>query len=76
MKKYEVDKIRNVGILGHGSDGKTSLADAILFDTGMNNRMGDDDCTTAAAIHPPHRVQPEDVKPPKIPGNGGSGLES
>jgi elongation factor G len=40
MKKYEVDKIRNVGIFGHGSDGKTSLADALLFDTGMNNRMG------------------------------------
>ena len=40
MKKYEVDKIRNVGIFGHGGDGKTSLADALLFDTGMNNRMG------------------------------------
>src|SRR4030042_2686159 len=40
MKKYEVEKIRNVGIFGHGSDGKTSLADTILFDTGMNNRIG------------------------------------
>jgi elongation factor G len=40
MKKFEVDKIRNVGIFGHGGDGKTSLADALLFDTGMNNRMG------------------------------------
>jgi elongation factor G len=40
MKKYEVEKIRNVGLFGHGSDGKTSLADAILFDTGMNNRIG------------------------------------
>jgi len=40
MKKHEVDTIRNVGIFGHGNDGKTALADAILFDTGMNNRMG------------------------------------
>jgi elongation factor G len=40
MKKYEVEQIRNVGIFGHGGDGKTSLADAILFDTGMTNRMG------------------------------------
>jgi elongation factor G len=40
MKKYEVEKIRNVGIFGHGGDGKTALADAILFDTGMTNRMG------------------------------------
>jgi elongation factor G len=40
MKKYEVEKIRNVGIFGHGGDGKTTLADAILFDTGVNTRMG------------------------------------
>lgn len=40
MKRYEVEKIRNVGIFGHGGEGKTSLADAILFDTGMNNRLG------------------------------------
>ncbi|MBW2039846.1 MAG: elongation factor G [Deltaproteobacteria bacterium] len=40
MRKYEVEKTRNVGMFGHGSDGKTSLAEAILFNTGMNTRMG------------------------------------
>jgi elongation factor G len=40
MKKFEVSEIRNVGIFGHGGDGKTSLAEAILFDTGTNNRLG------------------------------------
>jgi elongation factor G len=40
MKKFGVNEIRNVGIFGHGGDGKTSLAEAILFDTGMNNRLG------------------------------------
>ncbi len=40
MKKFEVSEIRNVGIFGHGGDGKTSLAEAILFDTGVNNRLG------------------------------------
>ncbi len=40
MKKFEVGEIRNVGIFGHGGDGKTSLAEAILFDTGANNRLG------------------------------------
>jgi len=40
MKKFGVNEIRNVGLFGHGGDGKTSLAEAILFDTGMNNRLG------------------------------------
>ena len=40
MKKFPVSEIRNVGIFGHGGDGKTSLAEAILFVTGVNNRLG------------------------------------
>jgi len=40
MKKFSVSEIRNVGIFGHGGDGKTSLVEAILFDTGTNNRLG------------------------------------
>lgn len=40
MQKYEVEKVRNVGIFGHGSDGKTSLAEAILFDARVNTRLG------------------------------------
>jgi len=40
MKKYEAEDLRNVGLFGHGSDGKTSLAEAILFTTGENNRLG------------------------------------
>ncbi len=40
MQKFAVSEIRNVGIFGHGGDGKTSLAEAILFGTGVNNRLG------------------------------------
>ena len=40
MKKLGVNEIRNIGLFGHGGDGKTSLAEAILFDTGANNRLG------------------------------------
>jgi len=32
--------IRNIVLLGHGSSGKTSLAEAILHKTGMTNRLG------------------------------------
>ena len=32
--------IRNIVLLGHGSSGKTSLAEAILHTTGVINRLG------------------------------------
>ena len=40
MNLYEGKNIRNVGIVGHGGSGKTSLISAILFDTGAVNRLG------------------------------------
>ena len=40
MNVYEGRNIRNVGIVGHGGSGKTSLVSAILFDTGAVNRLG------------------------------------
>ncbi len=40
MNVYEGRNIRNVGIIGHGGSGKTSLVSAILFDTGAVNRLG------------------------------------
>ncbi len=40
MNVYEGKNIRNVGIVGHGGSGKTSLISAILFDTGATNRLG------------------------------------
>ena len=40
MNVYEGKNIRNVGIVGHGSSGKTSLVSAMLFDTGATNRLG------------------------------------
>jgi len=36
----ETDKLRNVGILGHGGVGKTSLGEAMLFAAGATQRHG------------------------------------
>jgi elongation factor G len=41
MKDYHTDQLRNVVLLGHGSSGKTSLAEAMLFTSGAINRMGE-----------------------------------
>jgi elongation factor G len=39
MKDYSADNIRNIALVGHGSSGKTSLAAALLFDTGATSRL-------------------------------------
>lgn len=40
MKAYEPQNIRNVALISHGGAGKTSLAEAMLFDAGVITRMG------------------------------------
>jgi elongation factor G len=40
MLNFETVKVRNVGIVGQGDAGKTSLVEAILFNTGMTDRLG------------------------------------
>ena len=45
--EYASDKIRNVVLLGHSHDGKTMLAEAMLFASGTIQRMGAPDQGTA-----------------------------
>src|SRR5262245_44733514 len=40
MKVYEAANIRNVAVVGHGGCGKTQLVSALLFASGMVNRLG------------------------------------
>lgn len=40
MESYKTKKLRNISLLAHGSAGKTSLAEAMLFATGAINRLG------------------------------------
>jgi elongation factor G len=37
----DINDIRNIVLLGHGSSGKTMLAEAILHKAGMTNRLAD-----------------------------------
>lgn len=53
MANFEVDKIRNVAVIAHGGAGKTSLIEAMLFDSGSIDRLGRvDDGTTTTDYEP------------------------
>jgi elongation factor G len=40
MANFEVSKIRNVAVIAHSGAGKTSLVEAMLFNSGMLDRLG------------------------------------
>ena len=53
----DIARIRNVGFVGHGGVGKTSLVEAILFRNGMTSRLGRVDDGTATTDFDPEEVK-------------------
>ncbi len=51
MKKFKVEQIRNLVLLGHGGCGKTMLAEAMLFSTKAVDRFGKVDDGTSTMDH-------------------------
>jgi elongation factor G len=53
MANFAVEKIRNVAVIAHGGAGKTSLVEAMLFNTGSIDRLGNvEDGTTTTDFEP------------------------
>ena len=53
----EITRIRNIGFVGHGGVGKTSLVEAILSRAGMTSRLGKVDDGTATTDFDPEEIK-------------------
>ena len=57
MKEYQTDQIRNIGIIGHSGTGKTSLIEAILYNGGAIERMGQVDNGSSVSDYAPDEIE-------------------
>ncbi len=57
MKQHPPEKIRNLGIIGSGSAGKTSLSEALLFKTGTSTRQGNISDGNTVSDYDPEEVK-------------------
>ncbi len=57
MQEYGLDNIRNIVLLGHGGAGKTSLAEAALFNTKAINRLGKVDDGVTVSDYDPDEIK-------------------
>src|SRR3989442_1568400 len=57
MAKVSPDKIRNVALVGHSHDGKTMLAEAMLFAGGATDRLGKPEAGTSILDFEPEEVK-------------------
>ena len=57
MQDYLAKDIRNIAVLGHGSEGKTTLVEAMLFASGAIDRQGRVEDGTTASDYDPEEIK-------------------
>ncbi|HSR12166.1 MAG TPA: elongation factor G, partial [Thermodesulfobacteriota bacterium] len=57
MKKYEIKNLRNIALIAHGKAGKTTVAEAMLFNAGVSDRLGRVDDGTSVMDFEPEEIK-------------------
>jgi elongation factor G len=57
MGEIEPDRLRNVGLLGHGGSGKTSIGEAMLFSSETTKRLGKVEDGSSVFDHEPEEIK-------------------
>lgn len=57
MREYRTEQIRNIGVIAHSGAGKTSLIEAMLYNGGTVERMGQVDQGTTVADYSPDEIE-------------------
>lgn len=57
MKNYTAANIRNIGVFGHGGEGKTTLTEAMLYNAGLLERIGKVENGSTTTDYDPEEVK-------------------
>jgi small GTP-binding protein len=57
MTSLNVESLRNIAVIAHGGAGKTSLIEAMLFDTGSIDRLGNVEDGTTTTDYEPEEIE-------------------
>ncbi|NPV44184.1 MAG: elongation factor G [Firmicutes bacterium] len=57
MKKFATERLRNIGLIAHSGAGKTSLAEAMLYNSGVIDRLGRVEDGTTTTDYDPEEIK-------------------
>ncbi len=57
MVNFDIEKIRNIAVIAHGGAGKTSLVEAMLFDSKAINRVGKVEAGNTVTDYDPEEIE-------------------